>query len=207
MRFTAAISRLPRHDAPPMCRSRWLAFGLALLSGCSNGADPDAPNSMELNGTMYTVALKEGAAFVSVTEDEWSTYRRFGVRFPAGRVMASLDPAVEIEFDPKEIDAGDVIEFSEDWESIVHVVYRPPSGHRLSEAQHLVFVPKGGGGGTVRFDAFDPSPGGRIAGELVEATLYGYYDDVDDGEWLDPEEPMEMILRNFAFDCIVPDYD
>lgn len=163
---------------------------------------------MELNGTKYSVALKEGAGFVDVFKDDGSTtYRTFGVRFPAGRVMSSLNPAVEIEFDPEQIVDGDVIEFGEDWENIVHVIYRPPSGHRMSEAQHLVFVPRGGGGGTVRFDEFDPSPGGRIAGELVEATLYGYYEDVDDNEWIDPDEPMEMILRNFAFDCTMPEYD
>ncbi|MCA9727878.1 MAG: hypothetical protein KC729_09365 [Candidatus Eisenbacteria bacterium] len=192
-------------------RIRWQIVGsvLALLStlSCSKAPDPDQPYYMEMNGRHLEVPLKPGAAFVDRYEDDYAVYRHFGIRFPAGRGMATLEPGIEIRFDPDSIASGDVIDFDGRFGDIVRVSYTPASGHVMSEARILSFTVQEGDTGTVIFDEFDPSPGGHVSGSLVDAVLYGHFEDVDDGEWVDTDEPMRLVLRNFDFDCVMPQYD
>ncbi|MCA9759351.1 MAG: hypothetical protein KDA27_26395 [Candidatus Eisenbacteria bacterium] len=193
--------------------STWAWLALSILSLCIQGCgsspepDPDQPFYMEMNGKPLTVTMKPGSVYVDSRESDWGVYRSFGVRFATGTRMATLWPGLDINFDPDAIEEGDVLEFDEEFGNVIRVTYRPDRGHRMSEAQILTFSPSNGGGGLVEFDVFDPSPNGRVAGRLVEATLHGYFEDVQMGEWVDPDEPMELILRNWAFDCTVPDYN
>lgn len=200
---------MPQCSSIPFSR---LILSIALASvsalGCSQQKeiDPNAPFQMELNGTPFEVPMKPGAAFVDHHETALGGTPQFGIRFPTGTTMATLYPGVEIQFDPRKIEAGRDIEINDSWDCAVRVHYRPARGHRMSEAQILTYTPTGGGHGIVRFDVFDPSPNGRIAGSLQTATLYGAYEDVDDGMWVDAESPLELRLKNFTFDCTLPDY-
>ena len=118
-----------------------------------------------------------------------------------------LEPGIEIRFDPEKIEPGDVVDFDGGFENVIRVSYTPATGHRINEARILNFTPQEGDTGLVEFYEFDPSPGGHVSGTLVEAVLHGHFDDVHDGEWIPPDEPMKLVLRNFEFDCRMPEYN
>jgi hypothetical protein len=56
------------------------------------------------------------------------------------------------------------------------------------------------GGGTIRFDQLEPALGGRAKGKLLEATLYGFFEDANSAQVTSTGEPRKLKLRNFPFD-------
>ena len=54
--------------------------------------------------------------------------------------------------------------------------------------------------GKIRFDEFDPAIGGVAKGELIEATLYGFYNSPRDNQGPQPVRWKKVELYNFPFE-------
>jgi hypothetical protein len=179
-----------------------VALAALLCGGCHSKPDPNREFAMTMNGEEYPSHL--GSPFGSLQEIEagFSTQLRCHIIFPLRLPGTRRPPGVEIEVDPQRIRLGEEIVFGQGAsDSGVDVSYSPMHGHRMSEGVMLTFACRQpDGGGTIRFDQLEATLGGRAKGKLIEATLYGYFEDANTAQASEPSEPRKLRLRNFPFD-------
>jgi hypothetical protein len=83
----------------------------------------------------------------------------------------------------------------------VQLAYYPTWGQKTNEGIPLAFHPRREGWGRIRSDELDPRLGGRVRGVLLEAVLYGQYEDMD-GLPIESDEPLALHHWNFPFDAV-----
>jgi hypothetical protein len=134
-------------------------------------------------------------------EAGFSTSLRYTVLFPLRLPTAMNRPGLQITVDPQRVLLGEEMIFQPGSERGVWVEYYPKSGHQMSEGILLAFSSSHGEGScTVRFDQIDSELGGRVAGKLVRATLYGFKESAESVGIIPLSEPRRLEIANFAFD-------
>ena len=179
-----------------------LVVGMLLLAACSTKPDPDQPFVTALNGKRYQVTFQPARATVRLFEVGMGDLERYTIFFPQEGLAAGEGNGLEIVVEPESVVLGQEIAFGPGTDAGIYASFFPVSGHRMSEGTLLTFTPSGqsDAGGMIRFDTFEPVTGGRVQGELLHATLYGSYEDID-GVVSEPAEPMKLELWHFPFDA------
>ena len=171
------------------------------LVACSAKVDPEQPFAIALNGKRYQATFEPARAHVRLFEVGMGELERYAIFFPQKGLAAGEGNGLEIVVEPDSGVAGQEITFGPGTDAGIYISYFPLSGHKMSEGILLNFTPGGhsDAGGVIRFDTFEPAIGGRVQGEVLHATLYGSYEDID-GVVSEPAEPMKMELWHFPFD-------
>jgi hypothetical protein len=175
-----------------------------LCSGCTPKLDPNRPFAMTMDGADYSSRLADPIAYVQEFEAGFSTSSRCTVLFPLRLRTSVPKPGLEIGIDPQRVRLGEDMTFdAADEDEGVSVEYVPMSGHQFSRGVLLVFSSgRRGGSCTLRLDQMDLSPGGRVKGKLIRATLYGFHDG-ESAAGTELDQPRKLELANFPFDLPV----
>jgi hypothetical protein len=179
---------------------RLLPIALLVATACQSRPDPTQPFAAALNGEKYNTRFGPAEGRAVSFESGFNELYAFGLFFPVEGLLATDSQGLSIQFDPLLVTPGSEIAFGPATTSGVSVTFFPASGHRVAEGALLTFAASGAdAGGTIRFDTLEPAIGGRVQGELLQATLYGFYENMDGGAQ-EPEEPLKLELWRFPFD-------
>jgi len=185
----------------------WTIYCVLLLTaGCSTKPDPSKEFGMYFNGEENTSALDNPIGLIQEHEAGFSYSYSYSIIFPLKKAFSGPvpRPGVYIEFTPERINLGEETPFEAGSESAAFVEYHPVTGHKVQEATLLVYSTRhGDGGGKIRLDVFEPRLGGRIKGTIIQATLNGYYEDMEKMEITELEQPRKLELFNWSFDVIL----
>ncbi|MFC1537213.1 hypothetical protein ACFL4P_00125 [Gemmatimonadota bacterium] len=176
---------------------------MLLLISCSGGPDPSREFGMYLNGRERKTGLGDPVGLIQELDAGYSYSNFYSVVFPLKILgMSGVPrPGILIKFDPAATEPGREITFGSEAENSIRVEYHPVSGHKINQAVMLAYSSgHGEGGGTIRFDMLETGPGGRVKGTVVQAVLYGYYENMQTMEFSEPSKPMKLELFNWSFD-------
>lgn len=176
--------------------------GILLMTHCSSGVDRSADFAMIHNGNPYRVRLAPPIARVVESDAGYTGTPRFYVMFPVRANNPVKARGFQLYIDPEQVVPGKRLSDSLLAEnSRFRIEYYPVWGHKIDEGILLAYTTGiDGGSFTVRFDIFEPRPGGRVTGEIQEAVLLGYYEKQDDPEIIPLEEPRKLEIYHFKFD-------
>jgi hypothetical protein len=175
----------------------------ALLMSCSGGPDPTREFGIYLNGRERNSGLGDPVGLIQEFEAGYSYSNLCSVVFPLKILSMSgvPRPGILIEFDPAATEPGREITFGNGAENSIRMEYHPVSGHKINQAVMLAYSSgHGEGGGKIRFEMLETGPGGRVKGTVVQAVLYGYYENMETMELTEPSKPMKLELFNWSFD-------
>lgn len=174
-----------------------------LATACSRGPDPEKEFGIYLNGKSRNAGVADPVGRIQELEAGYSYSYRYSVVFPLkiSAVRGLPRPGILVEFDPGRIEPGGEISFGSGMESPVRVEYHPTGGHKMNRAVMLAYSSDHGpGGGKIRFEVLETGLGGRVRGSVIQATLYGYYENMETMEVSEPPKPMKLELFNWPFE-------
>jgi hypothetical protein len=171
-----------------------------LLFACTGTEDSTQTFHMRLGQDPCLPGVGDAIALIEELEAGFSVAHQCSIVFPQKLLPQQPRPGIEIQFDPAGIEVGSELEFGAGRTGgDVQLAYYPNWGQKYDQGLTLVFCPSEAGWGRIRLDELDPQLGGRVRGVLLEAVLYGHYEDMD-GLPVELEEPLELHLWNFPFD-------
>ena len=158
---------------------------------------------MYLNGRERKTGLGDPVGLIQEIEAGYSYSNHYSIVFPLkiAALRGMPRPGILIEFDPAALEPGHEINFGDGADDNVRMEYHPASGHRVNQGVMLAYSSAhSDGGGTIRFDILETEAGGRVKGTVIQAALYGYYENMETMEATEPSKPMKLELYNWSFD-------
>lgn len=177
---------------------------IVLYNGCDNSVDKIQDFAMQMNGVKYEVEL--GVTYGKMIEPEagYSYNYRFSIIFPLRNLNRMKTGGFELFLNPKEIDSGIDREIQAGDDNYkLRLEYHPTWGHKINQGKMLVYSSRYQDGYLkVRFDILEPKNKGRVQGMILEAVLYGYYEQYDTAEQEEPRDELKLEIYNLKFDTV-----
>ena len=181
-----------------------LTLLVLVFFGCDASVDNIQDFAMQINSKKYQVSLNPPAAKMVEVEGGFSYEYRYSILFPIKNFNRMQARGFEFVFKPKKITAGNIFEtFAGDDHYDVSIEYHPTIGHRHTQRQVLIYSSREKDGYLkVRFDEIDPRIGGKVKGLILEAVLYGFYEDIDTIKRIELKKEKKLEIYNFKFNAV-----
>lgn len=170
---------------------------------CGGGVDKTKDFAMLMDDRAFDVELGNPDATIRESDVGYTDSQYFKITFPHQHINPMKNLGFELQFDPGEVEIGEVMYFSAgDKNYKFRMEYYPALGHKMNQGIMLAYS-SGMEEGLleVRFDKLEPQIGGTVKGVILHAVMYGYYESNDTAEIEKADPPKKLEIFNFPFNA------